>query len=76
MTATLALVQPGHPTGAETRTPKSNRGLRTARAGGDFMVGNALSREQDDPGSLHITLGNGAAPGPSLEVDPLLLRDR
>ncbi len=39
-------------------------------------TGNALSREQDDLGSLHITPGNGATPGPSFEVDPLLVRDR
>src|SRR6202022_1719139 len=63
------------PSFAETRTPKPNCGLRTARTAGDLMVGNALGSEKDDLGSLHVTLGNGAAPGPSLEVDALLVRD-
>jgi hypothetical protein len=75
MTATLALLKASYSACAETRTPKPNRGLRTARAAGDFMVGNALGGEQDDLGSLHITLGNGAAPGASLQVDALLVRD-
>jgi hypothetical protein len=39
------------------------------------MVGNALGREQDDLCPLHVTLGNGAAPGPSREVDALLVGD-
>src|ERR1700736_2266735 len=75
MTATLPLLQTGQPSFAETRTPKPNCGLRTARTAGDLMVGNALGSEKDDLGSLHVTLGNGAAPGPSLEVDALLVRD-
>jgi len=75
MTATLPLLQTGDPSFDETRTPKPNRGLRTARAAGDFMVGDALGGEQDDLGSLHVTLGNGAAPGPSREVDALLVGD-
>src|SRR6202022_4783028 len=62
------------PSFAETRTPKPNCGLRTARTAGDLMVGNALGSEKDDLGSLHVTLGNGAAPGPSLEGDALLVR--